>query len=232
MKEYLKQLENCSLFYNIDINNFQGLLSCINAYKKSYKSNEIIFMTGDVVSYVCIVLKGSVDIIKETTFGENHILAFLGESNVFAEGIVCTKERISPVTVKTKVECDILFIPFEKIIRTCCNLCDFHTQLISNMMMLLGQKNNDLNKKIDLLTIKSMRKKICAYLLKEYQNNNSLTFSIIPNRNELAEFLNVSRPSMSRELSKMKDLGLIDYYQNTFRIIDLDNLNKELFSDE
>ena len=33
------------------------------------------------------------------------------------------------------------------------------------------------------------------------------------NRNEMAEYLNVSRPSMSREMGVMKEEGIIDYWK-------------------
>ena len=76
--------------------------------------------------------------------------------------------------------------------------------------------------------LKGMREKLAAFLLSEFQKAGSTTFRILPNRNELAEYLNVSRPSMSRELARMKEEGLIDYYQNSFRILKLEELKKSL----
>jgi Mn-dependent DtxR family transcriptional regulator len=40
----------------------------------------------------------------------------------------------------------------------------------------------------------------------------------------LADFLNVSRPSMSREMAKLKDEGIIDYKKNQIEIKDLESL--------
>ena len=108
----------------------------------------------------------------------------------------------------------------------------FLIQLIQNMMMILGEKNSGLNQKIELLMMKGMREKLAAYLLSEYRKNKALTFQILPNRNELAEFLNVSRPSMSRELARMKSEGLIDYYQNTFKLVNMEKLSACLLNKE
>jgi DNA-binding transcriptional regulator LsrR (DeoR family) len=43
-------------------------------------------------------------------------------------------------------------------------------------------------------------------------------------RNELADFLNVSRPSMSREMCAMRDEGIIEFHLSTFKIKDLEAL--------
>jgi CRP-like cAMP-binding protein len=81
-----------------------------------------------------------------------------------------------------------------------------------------------LNQRVEYLTIKSMRGKISNYLLEQYRitGNNHLILPL--NRNELADFLNVSRPSMSRELCSMRDEGVIDFHLNAFRIVDIEKL--------
>ena len=91
-------------------------------------------------------------------------------------------------------------------------------------MIILGEKNLHLNKKLDLLMIKGMREKISSYLYQIYEETGSLNITLPFNRNELAEYLNVSRTSMSRELTKMKEDHIIDFHLNQFRILSLDNL--------
>ena len=194
------------------------------SYKINYVSDAYIFFTGSEINYVGIVLTGSLEILKEDLAGSKHILDFLGPSDIFAEGIACTKRHLSPVTVRTKEPSSVLFIPFEKIIKTCSNSCNFHIQLIKNMMMLLGEKNYTMNQKMELLILKGMREKLASYLLLESNKHKSLTFQIVPNRNELAEYLNVSRTSMCRELARMKDLGILDYYQHSFKILSVEKL--------
>jgi len=231
LEQYYPVLLKCSLLKNIKQNEYHSLLQCINYHTKKFQTNEYVFMAGDNINYVGIVLSGSLEISKENLAGSRHIIDFLVASNVFAEGIVCTSERISPVTVRAKEDSTILFIPFERLIKSCGNSCSFHIQLIQNMMMLLGEKNFILNRKIELLNLKGMREKLATYLLYEVQKQNSLTFQIIPNRNELAAYLNLSRTSMSRELARMKELGIIDYYLNTFKILSLDALKACLIQD-
>ena len=226
MEEFIGLLSKCALFKNVKEEDLGSLLSCLNSYTKNYKDEEYIFFAGNEINYVGVILSGSAEIIKENLAGSRHIMAFLGPAHIFAEGIVCTPKRISPVTLRVKEDSKILFIPYERIIKSCGNTCNFHVQLIQNMMMILGQKNFNLNSKIELLTLKGMREKIAAYLLTESKNSNSLSFQIVPNRNELAEYLNVSRTSMCRELARMKELNILDYYQNSFKILDVEALKE------
>lgn len=224
MDEFNYILSKCPLFKDIKENDYNSLFTCINSYIKNFKNDEYIFLEGSEINYVGIVLTGTLEIIKENFEGNRYIMDFIAPSDVFAEGIVCTVSRISPVTVRVKEDSKVLIIPYEKIIRTCGNSCDFHNQLIKNMMMILAEKNFSMNHKIELLILKGMREKIATYLLRESKRNNSMTFQIIPNRNELAEYLNVSRTSMCRELARMKDEGILDYYQNSFKILSIAKL--------
>lgn len=41
-----------------------------------------------------------------------------------------------------------------------------------------------------------------------------------------ADFLNVSRPSMSREICQMRDEGIIDFHLSAFRIKDMEALKR------
>jgi CRP-like cAMP-binding protein len=219
MEEFYPILKSCALFRNIGEMEFGSLMKCLGAQVKNFRSDEYIFFSGDEINHVGIVLSGVVEIMKENLAGNKHIVAFLGPSAMFAEGIVCTVKRISPVTVRVKEEAKILFIPYERVIKSCGNSCAFHISLIQNMMVVLGEKNVNLNRKLELLTLKGMREKIASYLMNEVSERGSSMFQIMLNRTELADYLNVSRTSMCRELARMKEEGLIDYYGNSFKVV-------------
>lgn len=226
--QYVSIIRKCALFRRIEEKDYAPLLKCLSSQVKSYVSEEYIFLQGDEVNYVGIVLAGVIEIMKENLSGNKHILAFLEPSGMFAEGIVCTAGRISPVAVRVKEAAKVLFIPYERIIKSCGNSCSFHISIIQNMMMVLGEKNMNLNQKLDLLMLKGMREKLAYYLLNELQQQGSNTFQVMLNRTELADYLNVSRTSMCREMARMKEEGMIDFYGNSFRILNKNNLMNSL----
>lgn len=224
MQTYLPILKKCALFKNMSDSDILSITHCMDITPRSFQTDSYLFLLNDTVNAVGIILEGEVEIVKETIAGGRHIIAILQSSGIFGEGIVCTSTRKAPVSVKTRTPTTICFIAYEKILTTCSHSCSFHTRLIHNMMLLLGEKNLFLNHKIDLLTLKGMREKLATYLLTFSSQVGSHQFNLPFNRNELAEFLNVSRTSMSRELSRMKEEGMIDYHLNRVKILDYDAL--------
>ena len=102
---------------------------------------------------------------------------------------------------------------------TCCRSFAFHQQLIENMVRIIADKNRDLMRKIEVVSKKSLREKILAYLSVQAQQNEARYFEIPLGRLELADYLCADRSALTRELARMRDDGLIDYDKNMFRIL-------------
>ena len=85
-------------------------------------------------------------------------------------------------------------------------------------MALLAQRTLTMNDRIQILTQPSIRAKLNLYFTQCANRFNSRTFTIAFNRNQLADYLAVNRSALSRELSRMKEEGLIDYHLNSFSI--------------
>ena len=82
---------------------------------------------------------------------------------------------------------------------------------------LFGQQ---LMEKIEISSKPSMREKILAYLSMLSQRQGSRYVKSPLTRTGLAEYLSVNRSSMTRELSAMRDEGLIDFDKDTYVIKD------------
>ena len=76
-----------------------------------------------------------------------------------------------------------------------------------------------LHERIDCLLRPTIREKIRTYLWRVSRDQQKRTVPIPMNRNAMAEYLNVERSALSRELSYMKRDGIIDYHKNMFRLI-------------
>jgi len=97
--------------------------------------------------------------------------------------------------------------------------CTFHHRLIENMVRLIGDKNVQLMQKIEIISKKTLRGKIMAYLQNQSLEQNSRQFTIPLGRLELAEYLCADRSALTRELSCMEKEGLIRYEKNHFQLL-------------
>ena len=70
------------------------------------------------------------------------------------------------------------------------------------------------------VSAKNIRTRVMKYLSHLAIEENSKIFTIPFNRQEMADYLNVERTALSKELSKMQKEGLISYYKNTFKILE------------
>ncbi len=86
------------------------------------------------------------------------------------------------------------------------------------------RKNKQLMEKLAIVSQKTLRKKILAYLSVQAQESGSGdendAFVIPLGRVELASYLNVDRSALTRELNNMKEDGIIDFSRNTFRLLE------------
>jgi len=212
----LAVLSSASLFQDIGINELRSLLNCLQASIKKYDKGNFIQRAGEPVTQIGVVIKGAVEVIQEDAPGRKTILTSIGRSGIFGEAIVTAQLEESPVSVIASRESAICFLNYQEIVTTCGNSCIFHTQLIRNMLGIMARKTMLLSKKLNYALMRTIRDKITAYLLDEFHQKNKKTIIIPYNREELADYLSVDRSALSRELSRMREDGLIRYRKNEF----------------
>lgn len=225
MEEYLSVMGRCVLFQGIQSGELSRMLGCIAPRTAHYRKGALIMEAGGLIREIGIVLSGTVDVTKETPLGERIVLSKIPPGGIFGEVIALSDTKSSPATIFAAEACAVLYILPEKILVPCRNACPWHNHLTANLVRLVADKALYLNRKIDFLVIKSMRGKLCTYLYECYRKGGKTTFTVPFNRNELADFLNVSRPSMSRELGRMRDEGILSFSGKLFHLLDLSRLN-------
>ena len=227
-EKWIETLIQFSLFSGISRDELPHTLRCLNAKIKSYKKGEYVAIADTAFDGIGLVLFGEVAIVKETVSGNRNILAMFKSREMFGEVIAFSEVKLWPATVIAQSDSHILYLQAQNILGFCDKLCTSHQHLIANMLKIISKKTLVLNKKIEYLSLKSMRGKLSKYLLEQYKKSGNLTFSMTFNREELADFLNVSRPSMSRELGKMRDEGILEFYKVSLKILDLAALKSML----
>lgn len=226
INKYIDIIRQSPLFNNMEHDEIKSLFLCLNPKIHNFNKNECIVNAGESIDKFGLILEGEVNVIKESAEGNRVILSVIKKGDLFGEMLVFSSQKIWPVTVRVQSSCKILFITNSNLLVRCSKNCSWHISMVENFMKVMSDKALMLNKKIQYLSIKSIRGKISAYLLEQCKNNKGNTIVLPLKRNELADFLNVSRPSMSREICKMRDEGIIEFHLSTFKIKEVETLKK------
>ena len=133
--------------------------------------------------------------------------------------MACGSNITASASFVAKEATKVLFLPFDRVMHSCQSACEHHQKLMVNMVTLIAEKNAALIARLDILSKKTLREKIVAYLSFQADYYKDKYFTIPLRRMELAEYLNVDRSSLTRELNCMKAEELIDFDKNTFRLL-------------
>ncbi|MDL2238459.1 Crp/Fnr family transcriptional regulator [Christensenellaceae bacterium OttesenSCG-928-K19] len=213
------KIKNVKLFSGIAEQDLSSLLSCLSAVVKSYKKDEIIFLSGQPAQSVGIICSGSVHVFKEDFIGNRTIISALSAGELFGESFACAQTSSIPVSVVATADSKIMLIDYRKIITTCPTTCTFHSRLVENMLGILAYKNVELDQKVDVISRRTTREKLIAFLSEQARKLETNCFTIPFNRQELADYLCVERSAMSAELSKMQKNGIIETNKNEFKLL-------------
>ena len=218
MDVVVKNLQS-PLFAGIDAADFEGMLGCIGYHVKTYQKGEIIALEEENINHVGVVMDGAVDMIKEDVWGNRTMLLRSYPEDIFGETFACGEDSLAVVSFVASRDSKVLFLSFCRVMHTCTHACVFHQTLIENMVRIIARKNRELMRKVEVVSKKSLREKVLAYLSIQSQAQGKKQFEIPLGRVEWAEYLCADRSALTRELAKMKEEGLIDYHRNLFEIL-------------
>ena len=214
----VQNLLGMPLFEGLDTEEIGEVLSKVNILVKRFRKNDYILLAGDSVDNLCIVINGTIQVIKEDVWGDKTIITHLGSGAVFAESHLGRRHDRSIVSYFAVGESEVLMLPFGKILENPSN-SKAHNKLVSNIIAVLADNNSRLIEKTEILCKKTLRGKILAYLEQEAYNANSKKFTIPFSRTDLANYLDADRSALTRELARMRNEGIVAFEKNTFEIL-------------
>ena len=182
-----------------------------------YKKGDIILGVGSIVTDIGLVLSGSVRIEYTDLWGNKSILGITSAGGVFAESYACIPNEPMMVDAVANEDCRILSISVPKLF-TPCPACGSQNRLIQNLVMISAEKNLQLSRRSMHTSPKTIRGRLFSYFSQQVSTQGSSKIVIPFDRQQLADYLNLDRSALSKELGKMRDDGLIEFNRNIFEI--------------
>lgn len=207
----------CKLFRDMSEEEQHDILKCAGAVQKEFRPGEYIFRLGDHPSKMYLVKKGQVMIARDFASGRRNVLFTVFEGEVFGDPFSFDKDNETWSDAIAHTAVTVIEIPWDFIHGFCKNACPKHQIFIKNMLEIMSDKNRRTIRKLYLLSGKTIRERVAMWLMVGSKGRNYFTSCM--NKEELADFLGVTRPSLSREMSLMMDEGLFESDRRTYRIL-------------
>ncbi|MBR6259670.1 MAG: Crp/Fnr family transcriptional regulator [Oscillospiraceae bacterium] len=218
MKKYVSILKRTKLFSGVGDDDILSMLNCLNATVREYSKGEYVFCQGEYIRNLMILAAGRLHIQEEDYWGNLNILNEIRPGEMFGEAYIVPNSGPLMDDVIAVEESVVLFFDIERILTVCPSACPFHTRLVKNIFYTISDKNKSLVQKLSYMSQRTTREKLLSYLSDEAKRQNSSSFSISFNRQQLADYLSVDRSAMSNELCKLRDEGMLDFHKSEFTL--------------
>ncbi len=218
MDQILENILQTRLFSGIRPQDAALLLSRLNARNTRYRQNTVVIEEGGQVRDFGLLLYGNGRSFKIDAEGRTITITLLKKGSEIGVLLAAAMDHTSPVSVEVEENASILFISYGRMMDRSLESCPGHLRLVQNYMGILAEKGLVLHQRMDCLLRPSAREKILAYLNRAAGNSREAFFTIPMDRKAMAQYLNLDRSALSRELSRMKAEGLIDFYKSSFRL--------------
>lgn len=181
----------------------------------SYKKNSVVHMEGEACNKLEIILSGKVVVDRIDESGNMMKITTFYSDNILGGSLLFSRNPSYPMTVSTQLQTDILEVEKEVLFELFSNNMDFlrtYLELISDYAYILGNT-------IKHYVNRSLRASIKNYLQNESKRQQSKIIKLNKTKKALAEKFGVQRTSLSRELAKMREEGLIEYDSTSISLL-------------
>ena len=220
MHELLKKNKMHPLFASLTEAELSEALSLLHAVEKGYRKGECIRMAGECFYTFGLVLSGRIEVYMEDFDGGRMMMAGVGEGDSFGESSAYLHTAESPVVIFAAEESRVLWLDAAFFKQSASSLAAPLSLLLrERFVSLLAKRALMQNERIQILSKVGLRDRMVTFFSQCEHRYKSKTFRVPFDRAALAVYLGVNRTALSRELSRMREEGIIDFYKDSFRLL-------------
>ena len=196
------------LFKDISDESIRAMRECFKPEIRSFRKGDTILVYSQSLQYLCLLISGRAHLYCMDSDGEYALLEQYGPDDIFGEVFAMSNAALG-YAVEADSSCSVMFIRFQAICGRCEKACPHHTQLTKNLFELSAKKAQSMSLRINIISKKSLRRKICTYFDYLADQTGSKEIELHTSLSSLASYICADRSSMMRELKSMSDEGLI-----------------------
>lgn len=200
-----------------------SLTERLDARLYALEKNEIVAHQGTVCRVLYVLLEGRVrtDLVDE--WGNRVMIETIVAPRSFATPHLFSRDQTLPATFTATMPSTLLMAPRESVFR----LISEEPYLLKNFLHVSGNCNHCTSVRLRILTQRTVRNRFVAYLLDRPTSPDGW-FTAEHNTSQLAHYLCLTRPALSKEISKMVREGLIAVEGRRYRLLAEQQLRQEM----
>lgn len=214
--DFIQKLQKSPVFAGIEEEEIKELLTRPGCVIKKFPAGSLIHLKGESCINVEYILKGevTVQLLQET--GNIMTISNFEQGEMLGSNLVFSSHPVYPMMITAKSDVELLCLDAATILM----LCRKSPVFLESYLKDISDRALVLSGKINTIALRSIREAVLDYLMIERKRQKSDTINLPFTKKEWAERLGVQRPSLSRELSKMRQEGIIDYDRTSISLKD------------
>ena len=226
-KEIYKLLQSAPLARGVSSEELEGFFASSQVRLEKYAAGEVIFHEGDRPDRLFLLVRGKVEILKNTYSGRQLILGEVNEpGDIFGEVYLFLGHKKYDMYTQAVGEVQLLEIYSRLFLDGQQKDMALTLRLQQNLLRAIARKTYFMHNRLKVLSCGSLREKIARYILQLPHKGNKV--QLPGNRELMAAHLAVARPSLSRELGKMQQEGIISVEGNQLEILNVEEFEELL----
>ena len=217
-------LERSTLFRGIPAQELRNVLESTPHHIQCYDKEETIFHMMDSADRIGIVLEGHVQAQKTFPNGSQVNVSVRGPGELIGPAAVFSSSRKYPCDVVAIDPATVMMFRREDMLA----LMQKDIRILENLMTEIASATYMLQQRLELFSYSGIAQKAAFWLLTRARQTGKNQIIIPESVSKWAMMMNVSRPSLHRELKKLDTEGVIAYHPPMIEILDKDGLEKTL----
>lgn len=212
--------EDNILFKGIEQSDCIRMISCFNVDTRKFSPGSRIMDYSYDPDKLGIVLGGTAVMVRYDINGVRSIMETLGEQSVFGVYFTFTASQRSSIEIIAETECEVMFVRRSEITKRCENACQCHTRVVENLLDLMSERAISLNERIEVLSQRTIEDKLLSCLrIIEEKTPEGKAPQIPFSTTALSDYLCVNRSALQREITKLKNAGVLTISKRKFRLM-------------
>ncbi len=213
----LEKLKKSVLFINLSDEYILRLFKNGDISTVDYPKGSLIHIEDELCDRIEIILSGNVVIDSIDEEGRYFTITDFRQGDILGGNLIFSSNPYYPMTITALKDTRVCQIRKNELL----GLLGDHAEFLQGFLCLISDNVSILSSKIKSSINKTIREKIVTYLMKQQIKQKGDYIKLDMSKKKLSENMGVQRTSLSRELKKMKDEGLIDYNRDYIQILKL-----------